>query len=233
MAKPPIGDKNILERTIQRADRYSNVRSTLDTGNNILNTREKDKADKQKDGLRRVRSSALFKMMTDGAEDEKVLVIDVREREDYDDGKIIGASHFPPKNLFHAMNPFTPEVFSFKNKANHMIIAYDLNDGPMVHRAATTLFDRGVDNIYVLAGGLQDFVRDFAFHVEGNAPPPGPAVDCRPIRTSSVCNSSVCGSTRFGGSMSRASDKASTVSSHKPKSLSSSISRPSGGKSWR
>ena len=211
MAKPPIGDKGILDRTLQRADRYPSVRSTLNTGNNVLNTRAKEKAE-PKDGLRRVKSSALFRMLTDDTVQEKVLVIDVRERENYDENKIIGASHFPPKNLFHAVNPFTPEVFSYKNKPNHMIVAYDLDDGQTVHRAATTLFDRGVDNIFVLSGGLQDFVRDFVFHVEGNPPPPGPEIDSRPVRASgSLCNSSVSGSTRFGASMSRASDKASTV----------------------
>ena len=207
--KSTIGDRDVLEKRVAKNHRYDNTKATLDTGTHVLNTKAPEKADPRRahEKFMRISSNKLWGILSEG--NEGVLVIDVREVEEYDKGKMVGALHYPPAMLCRAMNPFLPEMFAFKNKEGRRVVAYDLDDGVVVSKVAGLLFEKGFDNIYVLTGGLQDYVRDHAAGIEGVAPRAGPAADSRPVRVTRDSDS-VSGSAHGGRSV--AQSRMSTMS---------------------
>eukprot|EP01062_Namystynia_karyoxenos_P001207 TRINITY_DN10409_c0_g1_i1.p1 TRINITY_DN10409_c0_g1~~TRINITY_DN10409_c0_g1_i1.p1 ORF type:complete len:261 (+),score=57.07 TRINITY_DN10409_c0_g1_i1:83-784(+) len=233
MARPAIGDRHVLDRRIPASKKYDGARSTVDSGNNVLNTRAPPSGPRPEEHFKRMRCSALHRHLTAAPEDreKEVVLIDVRDRGDYERAHIEGALHYPPALLTRAVNPFLPEMFAAKNKEGRCIVAYDLDDSA-VQKVASLIFEKGIDNIYVLHGGLQEYVREFAGHVVGDPPPP-PQDDRRPVRRAP--------GTSCAGSTLAPSDACSTIShsavsnasSFKPKPLSSSLARSSAAPSWR
>ena len=104
--------------------------------------------------------------------DREILILDVREKEDYDRCHLLGALHYPPIRLAHATNPFSLiEIRNFKNKPNHAIVLYDLDEEVTVQRKmANIFFEKGADNVYVMAGGLTAFVQTHAHLISGPSP---------------------------------------------------------------
>ncbi|KAF8568767.1 hypothetical protein P879_01921 [Paragonimus westermani] len=82
------------------------------------------------------------------------LLLDVRDREDFDACHIITALNYPIAMLSRSINFETPEMLAFRNKPGQIIIVYD-EDERLAPRAATTLVQRGYANLYLLSGGLK------------------------------------------------------------------------------
>ena len=152
------------------------------------------------------------------------LLLDVREREDYDRCHINGALSYPFTRLSHATNPFTAEILAYRNKDNRAIVIYDLEEELVTQRKIGNIFfEKGVDNIYAISGGLREFVQSYSHLIIGESPVPILPKDPRlQSRIESV-----------QGSVYSASRHHSMATSHKPKSLSSSLARPQGSTSWR
>lgn len=81
------------------------------------------------------------------------LLLDVRDKESYDQCHIIGARSYPAVTLSRSCNYFTREILDFKNKPGKIIILYD-EDEYIAPQAATTFVQREVDNIFMLSGGM-------------------------------------------------------------------------------
>jgi centrosomal protein CEP41 len=154
------------------------------------------------------------------------LILDVRDRDSYEQCHILNALHFPPSRLSHATNPYTNEILAFKNKEHKVIVLYDLDEEVVVQRQIGNIFfEKGCDNVLVMAGGLKHFVQDFSHLVMGE--PPVPIVPKDP-RVASRGGTSISGM-----SIAEGSKVHSTATSHKPKSLSTSLARPQSNGSWR
>uniref|UniRef100_A0A2C9KQ10 Rhodanese domain-containing protein n=2 Tax=Biomphalaria glabrata TaxID=6526 RepID=A0A2C9KQ10_BIOGL len=82
------------------------------------------------------------------------LLLDVRERDAYDECHIITAQSYPTAMLARSVNYETKEMLAFKNQQGKIIVLYD-DDERLCHRAATTLVQRGYDNLFMLSGGLK------------------------------------------------------------------------------
>ncbi|KAL3308958.1 Centrosomal protein of 41 kDa [Cichlidogyrus casuarinus] len=82
------------------------------------------------------------------------LLIDVRLQDEFDIGHIIRATNYPTRLLGRSFNYETPEMFAYKNKPGFIIIIYD-NDETLAPKAATTLVERGYENVLMLSGGLK------------------------------------------------------------------------------
>ncbi|CAL8099230.1 unnamed protein product [Calicophoron daubneyi] len=82
------------------------------------------------------------------------LILDLRDREEYDECHIITALNYPIAMLSRSVNYETPEMLSYRNKSGRIIILYD-EDERISPRAATTLVQRGYVNLYLLSGGLR------------------------------------------------------------------------------
>lgn len=140
------------------------------------------------------------------------LVLDCRTVEEYRECHIAGALHYPKSKLHHAVNPFLPEMFAIKNQKDKMIVLYDLDD-ERVTDVGNALFQKGIDNVAIMAGGLKEFVQDFSKYLIGVSPVPIVPRDERLKRRAELASSS-------------RSEARSMMTSNKPKSLSSSLARP-------
>ncbi|XP_074759674.1 centrosomal protein of 41 kDa isoform X4 [Athene noctua] len=80
------------------------------------------------------------------------LLLDVRDRDAYDQCHIIGAYSYPIATLSRTMNPYTNNILEYKNAHGKIIILYD-NDERLASQAATTMCERGFENLFMLSGG--------------------------------------------------------------------------------
>ncbi|RVE71324.1 hypothetical protein OJAV_G00050720 [Oryzias javanicus] len=88
------------------------------------------------------------------------LLLDVREREQYDLCHVIGAHSFPISMLSRTMNPYSKEVLEYKNAPGKIIIVYD-EDERTASQAATAMCERGFENLFMLCGGLKVIAQKF------------------------------------------------------------------------
>ncbi|XP_020492854.1 centrosomal protein of 41 kDa [Labrus bergylta] len=88
------------------------------------------------------------------------LLLDVRDRDLYDRCHIISAHSLPIAMLSRTMNPYTKEVLEYKNAAGRIIIVYD-EDERIASQAATTMCERGFENLFMLSGGLKVIAQKF------------------------------------------------------------------------
>ncbi|XP_061629854.1 centrosomal protein of 41 kDa isoform X1 [Phyllopteryx taeniolatus] len=103
------------------------------------------------------------------------LLLDMRERDLYDQCHLITAHSFPIAMLSQTMNPYTKEVLEYKNAKDKIIIVYD-EDERIASQAATSMCQRGFENLFLLSGGLKVVAQKFP---EGMTTGPLPA-SCLP-----------------------------------------------------
>ncbi|XP_039201678.1 centrosomal protein of 41 kDa isoform X1 [Crotalus tigris] len=82
------------------------------------------------------------------------LLLDVRERDAYDLCHLVGAYSYPIATLSRTMNPYTNSILEYKNAHGKIIILYD-DDERVASQAATTMCERGFENVFMLSGGLR------------------------------------------------------------------------------
>eukprot|EP01039_Chlorochromonas_danica_P004793 gene4793-5254_t len=95
------------------------------------------------------------------------LILDVRDVEDYGLYHLLQARSYPMAALRREVH--MPELFSFRNQPQHLIILY-CQDEKISREAAKILSDRGVDNVYLLTGGMMPFVESYPAFLEGTPP---------------------------------------------------------------
>ncbi|XP_034542137.1 centrosomal protein of 41 kDa [Notolabrus celidotus] len=88
------------------------------------------------------------------------LLLDVRDRDLYDCCHIISAHSLPISMMSRTMNPYTKDVLEYKNAAGKIIIVYD-EDERIASQAATTMCERGFENLFMLSGGLKVIAQKF------------------------------------------------------------------------
>ncbi|KAM7541493.1 hypothetical protein Aperf_G00000044993 [Anoplocephala perfoliata] len=82
------------------------------------------------------------------------LLLDVRDRDEFDLCHIIRAINYPHTMLSRCMNFEIREMLAFRNKPGRIIVCYD-EDESLAPRVATILAERGYENIFLLSGGLK------------------------------------------------------------------------------
>lgn len=95
------------------------------------------------------------------------LLLDVRDRAEYEEYHLLQARNFPLAYL--RRDQVHPELYSFRNVPDVLIIVY-CDDERISREAAKMMVDRGTDNIFLLSGGLNEFAREFPAFVEGVLP---------------------------------------------------------------
>ncbi|ORC93700.1 testis specific, 14 [Trypanosoma theileri] len=144
---------------------------------------------------------------------KEYLILDVRSEDEYKECHIEGALHYPKRRMVHATNPFIPEMLAFKNKENKLIVVYDLEEDLTVgQKVGTILFEKGIDNIAVLSGGLREFVQDYPTLIVGESPVPIVPRDKRLQKRADAISASRTETSR-------------SYFTHKPKSLSNSLAK--------
>ncbi|XP_040858295.1 centrosomal protein of 41 kDa isoform X1 [Ochotona curzoniae] len=88
------------------------------------------------------------------------LLLDVRDRDSYQQCHIVGAYSYPIATLSRTMNPYSNDILEYKNAHGKIIIVYD-DDERLASQAATTMCERGFENLFMLSGGLKVLAQKF------------------------------------------------------------------------
>ncbi|CCW60698.1 unnamed protein product [Phytomonas sp. EM1] len=139
-----------------------------------------------------------------------LLLLDCRSVEEYEKCHILGALHYPRIHLNHSMRPFLPEMYAYKNKIGKYIVVYDFDESIAVE-ISNILCEKGIDNIGMIAGGLQEFLYDYSSLITGEPPM---LIMPRDIALQ-----------RRADQITLARSEARSMMSHKPKSLSNSLAK--------
>lgn len=99
---------------------------------------------------------------------EDFVLLDLRDPDDFVTYHIRFAQSFPSPNV--TRDRILPEMFRLKNQSGKLIIVYAADERPGVE-SAQKLAQRGFENVYLLSGGLEEFVKMFPQYLEGNNPP--------------------------------------------------------------
>lgn len=82
------------------------------------------------------------------------LLLDMRDKDEYEQCHMISALSYPMAMLSRSVNNETAELLAYKNQPGKIIVIYD-DDERFAPKAATTLCQRGYDNLFLLSGGLK------------------------------------------------------------------------------
>jgi rhodanese-related sulfurtransferase len=188
-----------MERRVPKSDKYAHVRGTIDTGMTVdkvkfVTAREYSK--RRDEIFFRITRQQLYQLLAEyeGDEFESIqetgnsglkivsytgdsepvyekpyLLLDVREVSAFNEFHILQARSFPYTML--RRDQMHPEIYRFRNKPETLVILCCEDEGQS-RESAKVLVDRGVDNVYLLTGGINEFAYDFPTYIEGNAPLP-------------------------------------------------------------
>jgi len=100
-------------------------------------------------------------------------LLDVREPEQYDTWRVQGAVSYPPSQMIHASNSLPQDVYYYRapRDSHKMVVLYSHDGGRSAIDAGNLLVQKGVDNTYVVTGGLAQFAPRFPRLLEGDVPP--------------------------------------------------------------
>jgi len=82
------------------------------------------------------------------------LLLDVREPDQYHRNHLVYSNTYQHTRLNRAFDYETKEMLRLKNKSGAIIVVYD-DDESLARICATTLTQRGYDNIFMLSGGIR------------------------------------------------------------------------------
>mmetsp|Transcript_42555 Transcript_42555/g.101282 ORF Transcript_42555/g.101282 Transcript_42555/m.101282 type:complete len:295 (-) Transcript_42555:77-961(-) len=178
-------------KNLKRNPRYDNVQPRTDSGNNMKRVEERFGLSsfryKREELFARVKASKLAEQMEEhGLAD--VLLLDLREKSEFDEWHIQGAVNYPACMMSRSMYQFTPEILDFKNKDGKLMVLYDVGEKLSV-AVGTNWFEKGIDNFVVLSGGMGALAQKHAHLIEGSLPA---ATLARPL-TASPAKSSRAG----------------------------------------
>jgi len=86
--------------------------------------------------------------------DRPYLILDIRDEEQYKRGRIVTSKSYPAVRLSRSVNYETRELYRFKNVEGKIIVIIDADES-LSPNFATTMIQRGYDNVFVLSGGLR------------------------------------------------------------------------------
>ncbi|CAF0907255.1 unnamed protein product [Rotaria sordida] len=119
-------------------NKYTNRSSTIPSARNIANNEQIDLA----------------------YEECPYLIVDLRDKDEFNTNHIVSAHHYPVAMLSRCTNNESRELLIYKNQKGKIIIVYD-EDERIAPHAATIMVERGYNNIFLLSGGLKYAVKKF------------------------------------------------------------------------
>ena len=190
-----------MERRVPKSNKYSHISGVLNTGLTIDKVKAvtaREYAKRRDEIFFRITKTQLYELYNEyeadeyetisetgrGAhnvhivtysEDQKpvyekpYLLVDMREIEEFQICHLLQARSFPYAML--RRDRLHPDIYQFRNVPERLVIVY-CNDERISRLAAKDLVDRGVDNVFLLTGGMQEFAYEYPSFCEGAPPSP-------------------------------------------------------------
>ncbi|KAL5014489.1 hypothetical protein ScPMuIL_008759 [Solemya velum] len=115
------------------------------------------------------------------------LLLDLRDKDAYDQCHIITAKHYPIAMLSRSVNYESQDMLKYKNQTGLIIIVYD-EDERIANAGAATLVERGYDNLFLLSGGMKVAYRIFPEGFLTGTPSPNVTENQKIIGESKMAN---------------------------------------------
>jgi len=93
-----------------------------------------------------------------------MLLLDLRDVEDFRMSHIKGAMSFPSPNI--ARDKFTKSIWQYRNKDDKIIIIYH-EDEKLVIEAAELLVEKEFENVFIMTNGFEAFAEEYPELIEG------------------------------------------------------------------
>lgn len=199
--RQPAKGLTAMEKRVPKNEKYSGVKGTLDTGmtvakvkfvtareysqrrdeifyrltkgqlHSLLNEYEREEFETIRDSGKADDSVRIvtYSESEEPVYDKPYLILDVRDGVDFNDHHIQQARSFPYTML--RRDQMIPEIYSFRNKPETLIIIC-CADEKISRDSAKMLVDRGIDNVFLLTGGINEFAYEFPEFIEGIPPRP-------------------------------------------------------------
>lgn len=87
------------------------------------------------------------------SDDGGLLVLDVRDSDEFDRCHIRQAKSYPKQLIAH--DKISAELYTFKTKLSKRLVIYD-GDDKSTAKVATMLVEKGFANVYALSGGFEE-----------------------------------------------------------------------------
>jgi centrosomal protein CEP41 len=188
-----------MEKRVPKSEKYSHVRGTLDTGLTVQKVKyvtASEYSKRREEIFFRITKHQLYELLNEyeGDEGETIqdarnqglkivshsetagpvyekpyLILDVREVDYFNNYHILQARSFPYMLL--RRDQMHPEIYRFRNQPETLIIVC-CDDEKQSQESAKVLVDRGIDNVYLLTGGINEFAYQFPHFIEGIPPTP-------------------------------------------------------------
>lgn len=190
-----------MERKVPKSNKYAHVSGVLNTGltiNKVKAVTSREYAKRRDEIFFRITRQQLYELYAEYEADEyetiaetgrgahethivtysedakptyekPYLLLDVREADEFQTCHLLQARSFPYAML--RRDNFHPDIYRFRNVPERLIIVY-CQDERISRMAAKDLVDRGIDNVFLLTGGMNEFAYEFPSYCEGVAPVP-------------------------------------------------------------
>ncbi|DBA76609.1 TPA: hypothetical protein ACH3X2_008659 [Trebouxia sp. C0005] len=153
--------------------KYASVKARLDTGCNELKIKSSETKANARfhrgENFKRLKVSSLAALMQNMVVD--ALLLDLRDEDEFAQYHLKGAVNYPVRLLSRQCNPFTTEILAYINGAPQKIIVLSDLDEHMAFMAGNAFYEKGVDNIFIVSGGLKEVVRQAPELCEGHCIP--------------------------------------------------------------
>ncbi|KAL3152192.1 hypothetical protein ABBQ32_001280 [Trebouxia sp. C0010 RCD-2024] len=172
-AKPMGGGAKSLPPANKK---YANVKARLDTGCNQLKIKSSESKANARfhrgENFRRLKVSTLVALLQDLQVD--MLLLDLRDEDAYMQYHLQGAVNYPIRLLSRQCNPFTTEILAYVNAGPQKIIVLCDLDEHLAFTAGNSFYEKGVDNVFIVSGGLKEVLRQAPELCEGPCIPRAP-----------------------------------------------------------
>ncbi|KAL0026752.1 hypothetical protein WJX79_010103 [Trebouxia sp. C0005] len=145
--------------------KYASVKARLDTGCNELKIKSSETKANARfhrgENFKRLKVSSLAALMQNMVVD--ALLLDLRDEDEFAQYHLKGAVNYPVRLLSRQCNPFTTEILAYINGAPQKIIVLSDLDEHMAFMAGNAFYEKGVDNIFIVSGGLKEVIKFSGF----------------------------------------------------------------------
>ncbi|KAG9335869.1 hypothetical protein JZ751_003526 [Albula glossodonta] len=164
-SKRSMGCSEYMKKKVPRNPKYQYVKPKVDTGCSLIKYMER--MEELKKNMWAVPPVDNMSVLLDvemghnnSPQDMAEHIIDEDSDSEPESSRRSTLQSFPITNLARTMDPYIKELLEYKNAPGKIIILYD-EDERIASVAATTLFERGFENVFMLSGGLRVIAQKF------------------------------------------------------------------------
>eukprot|EP00192_Tetraselmis_astigmatica_P020699 CAMPEP_0117698484 /NCGR_PEP_ID=MMETSP0804-20121206/29783_1 /TAXON_ID=1074897 /ORGANISM="Tetraselmis astigmatica, Strain CCMP880" /LENGTH=277 /DNA_ID=CAMNT_0005512797 /DNA_START=200 /DNA_END=1032 /DNA_ORIENTATION=- len=162
----PIGGKDALNKRVPKSTKYGHVKGVVNSGFNMKKLEERFDGRlanirfRRDEKFRRVKAYELEEVVRLASLD--MLLLDIRDEDEFEELHIQGAKNYQSG---YSQGP----ILSYSNcEPEKIIVIYDMDERKAIN-AGNLFFEKGIDNVFVLSGGMKKLQKEAPWLLEGRS----------------------------------------------------------------